>query len=274
MEREGHAQHGSVSERETSMKVVILAGGLGTRLAEETEVRPKPMVQIGEQPILWHIMKHYAHYGHREFIIALGYEGNSIKRYFFEQTTLRGDLTIDMRTHAVAFRDEHNEDWIVHLVDTGLSSQTAGRIGRLRQYIAGQTFMVTYGDGVSNVDLDALLELHQKSHCVATLTAVRPPTRFGGLIFKGDVVAQFTEKPQIGEGWINGGFMVMEPEVLDLIPSNSTNLETDVLERLAVRGKLTGYRHEGFWQCMDTLRDKKLLESLWKQQEAPWKTWA
>jgi glucose-1-phosphate cytidylyltransferase len=256
------------------MKVVILAGGLGTRLAEETEVRPKPMVDVGEKPILWHIMKYYAHYGYNEFIVALGYKSEVIKRFFLEQSALQGSFSIEIKTGKILARDEAPENWIIHLVDTGLESSTGGRIARVRDYLNDETFMLTYGDGVSNVDLNALLALHKRCGRIVTLSAVRPPARFGGLIFDGDLIAQFTEKPQIGEGWINGGFMVMEPKVLDYIPSDSTNLEAEVLEKLAAEGQLAAYRHEDFWQCMDTLRDKKLLEHLWQQGNAPWKAWA
>jgi glucose-1-phosphate cytidylyltransferase len=255
------------------MKVVILAGGLGTRLAEETEVRPKPMVEIGHRPILWHIMKHYACYGFKEFIIALGYKGEVIKRYFIEQATFQGNITIEMKTNKVTVSTEIHEDWTVHLVDTGADSNTGGRIGRLRPYLDNEPFMLTYGDGVSNVDLHALLALHKKCNTLVTLTAVRPPARFGGLVFDGDSISQFTEKPQIGEGWINGGFMIMEPEVMGYITSDSTNLEADVLDKLAAEGQLAAYRHEDFWQCMDTLRDKRQLESLWMEGKAPWKIW-
>lgn len=256
------------------MKTVILAGGLGTRLAEETEVKPKPMVEVGEHPILWHIMKYYASYGFKEFVIALGYKGEVIKRFFLEQATMRGDMTISMDAGQVQARNQIREDWIVHLVDTGLESSTGGRIARVRDYLDDQPFMFTYGDGVSNVDLHALLALHNRCGRMATLTAVRPPARFGGLIFEGERVAQFTEKPQIGEGWINGGFMVMEPGIIDYIPSDATNLEAEVLEQLARKGQLDAYRHAGFWQCMDTLRDKRQLESMWDSGNAPWKTWA
>ena len=255
------------------MKVVILAGGFGTRLVEETEIKPKPMVEIGHRPILWHIMKHYDSYGFKEFVIALGYKGEVIKRYFFEQTTLQGNLTITMQTNKVIVHSKIHEDWIIHLVDTGLESNTGGRIARLRDYLDNETFMLTYGDGVSNVDLNELLALHKKCSPIVTLTAVRPPARFGGLVFDGDLISQFTEKPQIGEGWINGGFMVMKPEVLNYITSDSTNLEAHVLDRLALEGRLAAYRHQDFWQCMDTLRDKRQLESLWQEGSAPWKTW-
>lgn len=259
---------------QNNTKVVILAGGLGTRLAEETEVKPKPMVEVGEKPILWHIMKHYAHYGFNEFVIALGYKGEAIKRFFLDHSTLYGSFSIDMKTGMVIARQEAPEDWRVHLVDTGLESSTGGRIARVRDYLDNETFMMTYGDGVSNVDLNALLSLHKKCGRIVTLSAVRPPARFGGLVFDGDLVSQFTEKPQIGEGWINGGFMVMEPKILNYIPSDSTNLEAEVLEQLAAEGQLAAYRHEDFWQCMDTLRDKRQLESLWQEGNAPWKTWA
>lgn len=256
------------------MKIVILAGGLGTRLAEETEVKPKPMVEVGERPILWHIMKHYAHYGFNEFVIALGYKGEVIKRFFLESSTLHGSFSIDMKTGHVVERDEAPENWVVHLVDTGLESNTGGRIKRAQKYIGNERFMLTYGDGVSNVDLNALLQTHERNKALVTLTAVRPPARFGGLIFDGNLISQFTEKPQIGEGWINGGFMVMEPEIFNYISTDSTNLEADILEQLAKEGKLTAYRHNDFWQCMDTLRDKKLLENFWQQNNAPWKVWA
>jgi glucose-1-phosphate cytidylyltransferase len=219
-------------------------------------------------------MKHYARYGFKEFVIALGYKGDLIKRFFLDEATLHGDMTIEMKTGKATMRNQMHEDWVVHLVDTGLESSTGGRIACAREYIGNETFMLTYGDGVANVDLNALLALHKKNKRTVTLTAVRPPARFGGLIFEGDLIAQFTEKPQVGEGWINGGFMVMEPKIFDYIPSDSTSLEAEVLEKLASEGQLAAYRHEDFWQCMDTLRDKKLLEHLWQQGSAPWKTWA
>lgn len=256
------------------MKVVILAGGLGTRLAEETEIKPKPLVEIGERPILWHIMKYYAKHGFNEFVVALGYKGDLIKRFFLDQAALHGSLTIEMKTGNAIMRDRMHEDWVVHLVDTGLESSTGGRIARVREYIGDETFMMTYGDGVSNVDLHALLALHKKCGRIVTLTAVRPPARFGGIIFDGDLIAQFTEKPQVGEGWINGGFMVIEPKIFDYIPSDSTNLEAQVLEQLAKEEQLAAYRHDDFWQCMDTLRDKRQLENLWQAGSAPWKAWA
>jgi len=255
------------------MKVVILAGGFGTRLAEETDRIPKPMVEIGGRPILWHIMKHYAHYGFKEFFIALGYKGEVIKRYFLDYYTLNGSLTINLATGEVQEHNKECEDWIVHLMDTGLETLTGGRIKRLEPWLRDGTFMVTYGDGVSDVDLRDLLRFHRSHGRLATVTAVRPPARFGGIIFNGDLVAKFTEKPQIGEGWINGGFMVLEPGVFAYLEGDNTSLEADVLERLAADGQLAAYRHEGFWQCMDTLRDVRLLESLWRSGKPPWKVW-
>jgi glucose-1-phosphate cytidylyltransferase len=256
------------------MKVVILAGGLGTRLAEETEVKPKPLVEIGERPILWHIMKHYARYGFNEFVIALGYKGDLIKRFFLDQATLHGNLTIGMQEGKAVNRNQMHENWVVHLVDTGLDTNTGGRIAKLREYLGSDAFMFTYGDGVSNVNLNALLSFHNKNKRYVTLTAVRPPARFGGLVFDGDMISQFTEKPQIGEGWINGGFMVMEPIIFNYIQSESFSLESHVLEQLAREGQLDAYRHDDFWQCMDTLRDKRQLENFWQTGNAPWKTWS
>lgn len=255
------------------MKVVILAGGLGTRLAEETELRPKPMIEIGSRPILWHIMKYYAHYGVKEFYITLGYRGEVIKRYFMDYYSLDGSITIDLGSDHLTREDRECEDWIIHLKNTGLETNTGGRVKRLEPYVGDSTFMVTYGDGVCNVDLHALLDFHRSHRRIATITAVRPPARFGGLIFDGDVVSEFTEKPQIGEGWINGGFLIFEPEVFKYLEDDSTSLEADTLERLASDHQLMAYRHEGFWQCMDTLRDKRQLESLWQEKRAPWKAW-
>ncbi|MDW8344335.1 MAG: glucose-1-phosphate cytidylyltransferase [Verrucomicrobiae bacterium] len=256
------------------MKVVILCGGLGTRLAEETEVKPKPMVEIGGRPILWHILKHYAHYGYREFVLALGYKGESIKRYFLEFHHLDSDLTINLATGQAISHDRERENWTVHLIDTGHATQTGGRIKRLAPLLKGATFMLTYGDGVANINLHRLLEFHRAHGRLATVTAVRPPARFGGLIFNGDYVVEFTEKPQIGEGWINGGFFVLEPGVLDYIEGDDTVFERSPLERLAHDRQLVAYRHDDFWQCMDTLRDARLLESLWQSGKAPWKLWA
>ncbi len=255
------------------MKTVILAGGLGTRLAEETDLRPKPMVEIGDRPILWHVMKHFRRYGHREFLVALGYRGEVVKRFFLDEHSLAGYMTIDVAAGHVEQRPVGREDWIVHLVDTGEGTNTGGRIKRLGERIGAETFFATYGDGVSNVDLAALLRFHRAHGLLATVTAVRPPARFGSLAFDGDLVREFTEKPQIGEGWINGGFFVLEPQVLDAIDGDASSLELDALERLARYRQLAAFRHEGFWQCMDTLRDKRLLERLWSSGSAPWKVW-
>lgn len=256
------------------MKVVILAGGLGTRLAEETEVKPKPMVEVGGHPVLWHIMKHYAHHGFKEFFVALGYKGEAIKRYFLDYYSLNGSMTIDLASGVVQTGERECEDWVVHLKNTGQSTLTGGRVRRLRPWLEGSTFMVTYGDGVANIDLGALLEFHRAHGRAATVTAVRPPARFGGLLFDDDsMVTQFTEKPQIGEGWINGGYLVFEPTIFDYLEDDQTTLEADALERLAADKQLAAFRHEGFWQCMDTLRDKNLLEGLWRSGEPPWKIW-
>jgi glucose-1-phosphate cytidylyltransferase len=255
------------------MKAVILAGGLGTRLAEETEVRPKPMVEIGGQPILWHILKHYAHYGCKEFVVALGYKGEAIKRFFLDYHSLNGNMTVSLARGEVERHAAGCEDWVVHLVDTGLDTMTGGRLRRLESWLNGESFMLTYGDGVSDVDLQDLLRFHRGHGRIATVTAVRPPARFGGLVFEGDLVARFSEKPQIGEGWINGGYMVLEPAVFRYLEGDQSVLEVDGLERLAADQQLAGYRHGRFWQCMDTLRDKRLLESLWQDGCAPWKVW-
>ena len=254
------------------MKVVILAGGMGTRLAEETEVKPKPMVEIGGRPILWHIMKTYAHHGIDEFLIALGYKGNAIKRFFLDYHSLNGSMTLQLAHGQVQRHGERCEDWTIHLMDTGVATQTGGRLKRLQPHLQDGTFMLTYGDGVGDVDLGALLRFHRSCGRMATVTAVRPPARFGGLIFDGDLAVSFAEKPQIGEGWINGGFFVFEPQVFDYLGGDETNLEADALPRLAADRQLAAYRHTGFWQCMDTLREKNLLESLW-QQSKPWKVW-
>jgi glucose-1-phosphate cytidylyltransferase len=255
------------------MKVVILAGGLGTRLQESTADKPKPMVEIGGRPILWHIMKGYSRYGFREFLLALGYKGEVIKTYFLNYHYLSGSFTIELRSGRLDTYEPRQEDWRVHLIDTGLATQTGGRIKRLADRVADGTFMMTYGDGVANIDLRRLLEFHQRHGKLATVTAVRPPARFGGLAFDGDLVRRFTEKPQIGEGWINGGFFVLEPAVLDYIAGDDTPFEHAPLERLAADGQLVAYRHDDFWQCMDTLRDVRLLEALWQDGRAPWKVW-
>lgn len=257
------------------MNVAILAGGLGTRLAEETAVLPKPMVEIGGRPVLWHIMKIYAAQGFHEFVVALGYKGDVIKRYFFEFQTLHGDLTIDLATRRITAHDEPDCGWTIHLMETGLETMTGGRLLRLAPMLRDETFMVTYGDGVADIDLAALLRFHRTHGRLATVTAVRPPARFGGLSFDTNgAVRDFTEKSQIGEGWINGGFMVLEPAVLDYFKGDDAVLERDGLERLAADGQLMAFRHETFWHCMDTLRDKRQLDQLWESGRAPWKIWA
>jgi len=254
------------------MKVVILAGGKGTRLAEETESKPKPMVEIGGKPILWHIMKHYQRHGFNEFLIALGYKGAEIKKFFLEEHTFTGSMTIGPTGSPGFYHDQLREGWTVHLIDTGLETMTGGRIKRLQQYL-DSTFMVTYGDGVGTVDLGRLLAMHKMLGKMATLTAVRPPARYGGLLFGENGSVRFTEKPQAGEGWINGGFLVCEPGIFDYLVDDSTSFEAGLLERLAADNQLAAFRHYGFWQCMDTLREKLLLQNLWDSGDAPWKTW-
>jgi glucose-1-phosphate cytidylyltransferase len=255
------------------MKVAILAGGVGSRLQEETEVRPKPMVEIGGRPILWHIMKHYAHYDFNDFLIALGYKGEVIKRWMLEYSTLQGDLTISLHDGNVEVMQQEREDWHVSLVDTGLKTQTGGRIKRLADHIGNESFMLTWGDGVSDIDLRQLLGFHRAHGRYATITAVRPPARFGRLELDADGrVSTFTEKP-LEEGWINGAFFVLEPQVLNYIDGDLTHWEREPLEQLARDGQLMAYRHESFWQCMDTLREKVLLEQMWESGDPPWKVW-
>lgn len=255
------------------MKAVILAGGLGTRLSEETAVRPKPMVEIGGMPILWHIMNIYAASGFKEFVVACGYKGEIIKEYFANFHLHNSDISLDLVQGNINFHNRRVPDWKLDLVDTGMNTQTGGRIKRVSDWIGGQTFMATYGDGVGNVDVSKLLAFHKSHGKLATITAVRPPARFGGLEFNGDQVMRFHEKPQIGEGWINGGYMVFEPEVLDYLKDDTTVLEHTPLEQLADVGQLMAYRHNGYWQPMDTLREKHLLEELWGSGKAPWKVW-
>jgi glucose-1-phosphate cytidylyltransferase len=255
------------------MKVVILAGGLGTRLAEETEVKPKPMVEIGGRPILWHILKIYASQGFKEFFIALGYKGEVIKSYFLDYYTLNGNVAIDFASGTTEFSKKDTEDWKINLIDTGTNSMTGGRIKRLEPVLKNETFMVTYGDGVGNINLTELLEFHHSHGKLATVTAVHPPARFGELLINDDSTASFSEKPQTHEGWINGGFCVFEPKILDYLTGDDSIMELDVLEKLAEENQLVAYRHYGFWQCMDTLRDKQHLESFWQTGNAPWKIW-
>jgi glucose-1-phosphate cytidylyltransferase len=253
------------------MKVAILAGGLGTRMTEETEIKPKPMVEIGGRPILWHILQHYSRYGHKEFFLALGYKSEVVKNFFINYTAHASNLTVDITRGKVEIHgDAEREDWVVHLIDTGRETSTGGRLKRLQKWLGKESFMATYGDGVSNVDLRALEKFHKAQGRIATLTAVRPPARFGGILFDGPKVARFTEKPQIGEGWINGGFFVFEPGVFDYLQDDQTVLEAHALEKLAKDGQLAGYQHDDFWQCMDTLREKRILEELWQSGKAPW----
>jgi len=255
------------------MKVVILAGGFGTRLAEETEVKPKPMVEIGGYPILWHILKIYAHYGFNEFFIALGYKGEIIKRFFYDYQSLSGNLSINFADGTMDVRDRDCEDWKVYLIDTGQNSMTGGRIRRLKEYLKDETFMVTYGDGVCNVDVAELVKFHRSHGKLATVTAVHPPARYGELLINGDLTAGFSEKPQTHEGWINGGYLVFEPQILDYLSGDESVLELEALERLAGENQLVAYKHHGFWQCMDTLRDKRQLEAAWNDGNPPWKIW-
>ncbi|HUU70448.1 MAG TPA: glucose-1-phosphate cytidylyltransferase [Planctomycetota bacterium] len=255
------------------MKVAILAGGVGSRLAEETDVKPKPMVEIGGRPILWHIMMHYSFYGHNEFVIALGYKGEYIKKYMIDFCSLQSNLTVKLRSGEIVKHGADQPDWTVDLVDTGIDTLTGGRIKRLAPYMGNGTFMCTWGDGVSNVNLDELAAFHRRHGKLATVTAVRPPARFGHLVFDGERVAEFSEKPQTQEGWINGAFFVLEPKVFDYVDGDSTQWEKEPMERLAADGQLMAYRHDGFWQCMDTLRDKRLLQDLWDKGNPPWKIW-
>lgn len=255
------------------MKVAILAGGVGTRLAEETQIKPKPMIEIGGKPILWHIMMHYAQYGYSEFVIALGYKGEVIKKYMVDYCDLNSNLTVNLKTGAVKQRGGIKPDWTVDLIDTGIATLTGGRIKRLAPYLGNDTFMLTWGDGVSNINLTQLLAFHRSHGKLATLTAVRPPARFGHMELDGDAVTEFSEKPQTKAGWINGAFFILEPGVFDYVDGDQTQWEREPLERLAQDGQLMAYRHTAFWQCMDTLRDKVFLEELWQHGEAPWKTW-
>jgi glucose-1-phosphate cytidylyltransferase len=258
---------------EERIPVVILCGGLGARLAEQTEVRPKPLVEIGGRPILWHIMKHYSRYGFNEFVLALGYKGEQIKRYFMDYHALGRDLTISLLDGQVVPLNHKNVDpWQVHLVDTGNDSLTGLRLKQLEPLIGKGTFMLTYGDGVGNVCLDKLLAFHRSRGGLVTLTAVRPPARFGALEFDGDQIRHFKEKSTLHEGWINGGFSIVEPAALKYIEGD-VMWEHAPLETLAAQGHLFAYRHEAFWQCMDTVRDLRYLESLWDSGNAPWKTW-
>ena len=254
------------------MKTVILCGGRGTRLSEETPIQPKPMIKIGGMPIIWHIMNIYNHYGHNEFILALGYKGEIIKEYFLNYHALNSDLVIDISTGKVSSQNSQKKNWKVALIDTGENTMTGGRLLRLESLLRSQgTFMLTYGDGVANIDLNALLEFHKSHGKFATITAVRPSARFGGLILNGNQISEFKEKPQGQEGWINGGFFVFEPDVFDYLENDETVLERIPLEKLAQDNQLMAYTHEDFWQCMDTVRDRNLLEKIWSSGTVPWK---
>lgn len=256
------------------MKVAILAGGFGTRLSEETAHVPKPMVEIGGKPILWHIMMHYSTYGFNEFVIALGYRGEYIKRFMLDQARFEGDVSIDFRTGEVSTdRSDMFRNWKMHLIETGLHTQTGGRIKQLQRVIGRERFMLTWGDGVSNVDIRALIDYHESHGRIATVTAVRPRARFGHLAFNGDRICEFSEKPETAEGWINGAFFVLEPAVFDYIDGDDTSFEREPMTQLARDGQLIAFQHKGFWQCMDTLREKNRLEELWSKGDAPWKTW-
>lgn len=253
------------------MKVVILAGGLGTRLSEYTKLVPKPMVEIGGKPILWHIMNHYARYGYKDFVIALGYKGEVIKNYFLQYYTLNNDFSINLADNKIEYINERPRDWTVSLVDTGAQTQTGGRVLRLKDIIGDEDFMVTYGDAVSDVDLNKLNQKFKLSKRLAIVTAVHPTARFGELkINKDDLVSEFKEKPQINQGWINGGFFIFSHKIFNYINDDSTVLEREPLEQLAQDGELMTYRHEGFWQCMDTVRDRDYLNNLWNTGAAPW----
>jgi glucose-1-phosphate cytidylyltransferase len=255
------------------MKTAILAGGMGSRLAEETDIKPKPMVEVGGRPLLWHIMMHYAHFGCNDFVIALGYRGEYIKRYMLDFGLTEDDITVAVSTGDILRHGNRRPDWTVDLVDTGTYTQTGGRIKRLQPYIGNERFCLTWGDGVSDVNIKDLLAYHESHGKLATVTAVRPPARFGCMVFEGDRVREFSEKPQTSEGWINGAFFVLEPEIFEYIEGDQTAWEREPMERLARDGQLMAYRHTGFWQCMDTLRDRRLLETLWEEGRAPWKTW-
>ena len=257
------------------MKVVLLAGGLGTRISEESHLRPKPMIEIGGQPILWHIMKEYSHYGFNEFIICAGYKQQVIKEYFNEYYLHRSDITFDFsQENAKIIHSNAAEPWKVTIVDTGLNTLTGGRIKRVRDYIGDETFMMTYGDGVCDINIQKLLEFHKQGRKKATMTAIQPGGRFGTLeIDKENVIESFAEKRKEDGGWINGGYMVLEPEVIDYIEGDYTTFEREPLEQLSEEGELLAYKHEGFWQCMDTMRDKQQLEEMIENKTAPWMVW-
>jgi glucose-1-phosphate cytidylyltransferase len=255
------------------MKVVLLAGGMGTRISEESQYKPKPMITIGDMPILWHIMKGYSAQGFNEFVICAGYKQYVIKEWFANYFLHTSDITFDMRNNKMIVHNKRAEPWVVTIVDTGLDTMTGGRIKRIKEYIGDETFLMTYGDGVSNVDMNAVLEFHKSHKKLATITAIRPESRYGMLECEGNNVVAFREKNEENTSWINAGFMVIEPKCLDYITDDTTIFERGPLENLAKDGQLMCYKHEGFWQCMDTLRDKQKLEELWAKNNAPWKLW-
>jgi glucose-1-phosphate cytidylyltransferase len=255
------------------MKVVILAGGFGSRLAEETDVRPKPMIEVGGMPVIWHIMKMFDHYGLRDFIIALGYRGDMIKSYFKNFAKNHSHVRVDLSTGDVSYTDYHALNWRIDLVDTGQATLTGGRLKRLEPFIGNEPFVVAYGDGVSDLDIGGLVDFHKAHGKIATLTAVRPTARFGHVEFEGDRVREFSEKPQTAEGWINGGFFVFNSTIFDYIEGDYVDLSREPLERLTREQELMAFKHYNFWQCMDTLREKFILESLWESRNPPWKTW-
>ena len=252
------------------MKVIILAGGFGTRLSEYTESMPKPMVTVGGRPILWHIMKRHSNFNHSDFFVALGYKSEIIKEYFLNYRSLNSDFTVDIGTGLVTPHQTDDTDWKVTLVHTGKDSMTGGRVKRMQSFIGNETFMLTYGDGVADIDLDKLIEFHKSHGKMVTVSAVHPGARFGELGMNDGVVSSFKEKPQMTQGWINGGFFVIEPEFFELIEGDDTILEREPLEKAAEMGELMAYHHDGFWQCMDTKRDREALEELWQSGDAPW----
>jgi len=256
------------------MKVVILAGGFGTRISEESHLKPKPMIEIGDKPIIWHIMKLYSHYGFNDFIICLGYKGYVVKEYFANYFLHQSDITIDLKENRIETRSSKAEHWKVTLVDTGLNTSTGGRLERIRKYVGDETFMLTYGDGIGNVDINKLLEFHRSHGRYATITSVQPPGRFGAIVLDdSDGVLSFQEKPKGDGAWINGGFFVLEPQIFDYLEGDDVLWEKRPLERLSADGQLSAYKHYGFWKPMDTIRDKIELENLWNSQNPPWKIW-
>jgi len=256
------------------MKAVILAGGLGTRISEESHLKPKPMIEIGGRPILWHIMKIYSHYGINDFVICLGYRGYVIKEYFANYFLHMSDVTFDISENRMEVHQQHAEPWRVTLVDTGQETLTGGRLKRVREYVGNESFCFTYGDGVADIDVGKLIQFHRSQRSLATLTAIQPPGRYGAVSIDDTRVLSFAEKPEGDGAWINGGFFVLEPGAIDYIQGDQTSWESDALVRLARDGKLSGYKHAGFWQAMDTLRDKNQLEDLWQSGKAPWKVWS